>query len=83
MTLPFLSYGGSSVVAIALGMGLLFMVAVLVGGRGLFGLMGARGGALRAAMIYSNLVFGGAVLVWVLGYTCEPRPYPSGSPGDK
>jgi Na+-driven multidrug efflux pump len=35
--------------AIALGMGLLFMVAVLLGGRGLFGLMGARGGALRAA----------------------------------
>jgi putative MATE family efflux protein len=51
--------------AIAIGMGLLFMVAVLIGGRGLFGLMGARGGALRAAMIYSNLVFGGAVLVWV------------------
>ncbi len=51
--------------AIAIGMGLLFMVAVLIGGHGLFGLMGARGGALRAAMIYANLVFGGAVLVWV------------------
>ena len=51
--------------AIAVGMGLLFMVAVLAGGRGLFNLMGARGGALKAALIYADLVFGGTVLVWV------------------
>ena len=51
--------------AIALGMSLLFSLTVLGGGRRLYGLMGGTGGALEAAVIYSNLVFAGAALVWV------------------
>ncbi|MDP2032830.1 MAG: MATE family efflux transporter [Polaromonas sp.] len=44
---------------------LVFTVAVLVGGRWLYTRMGGTGGALEAAMVYSNWVFAGAVLVWV------------------
>jgi putative MATE family efflux protein len=51
--------------AIALGMGLVFMGAVLGGGRWLYAAMGGRGGALHAALTYSTLVFAGAALVWV------------------
>jgi Na+-driven multidrug efflux pump len=51
--------------AIALGFGLVFMLAVLGGGRWLYAEMGGRGGALEAAMIYSNWAFAGAVLVWL------------------
>jgi putative MATE family efflux protein len=51
--------------AIALALGMLFMVAALAGGRWLFTWMGGRQGALEAALTYSNLVFAGAMLVWV------------------
>lgn len=44
---------------------LLFMLAVLGGGRWLYGQMGGTGGALEAAMVYSNWVFAGAALVWI------------------
>jgi putative MATE family efflux protein len=44
---------------------LLFTVAVLGGGRWLYARMGGTGGALEAAMVYSNWVFAGAVLVWI------------------
>ncbi|MDW5443540.1 MATE family efflux transporter [Polaromonas sp. SM01] len=44
---------------------LLFMLAVLGGGRWLYGRMGGTGGALEAAMTYSNWVFAGALLVWL------------------
>ena len=50
---------------IALAFGLLFMFAVLGGGRWLYGRMGGTGGALEAAMTYSNLVFAGAAMVWI------------------
>ena len=50
---------------IALGFGLLFSAAVLGGGRWLYARMGGSGGALDAAMVYSNWVFAGAVLVWL------------------
>lgn len=43
----------------------LFMLAILGGGRWLYGEMGGTGAALEAAMVYSNWVFAGAVLVWV------------------
>jgi putative MATE family efflux protein len=52
-------------VAIAVCLGLSFTVTVLAGGHWLFGRMGGRGGALAAALIYSNLVFAGAVLMWI------------------
>ena len=50
---------------IALGFGLLFSMAVLGGGRWLYARMGGSGGALDAALVYSNWVFAGAVLVWL------------------
>ncbi|MDO8386754.1 MAG: MATE family efflux transporter [Polaromonas sp.] len=44
---------------------LVFTVGVLAGGRWLYTRMGGTGGALEAAMVYSNWVFAGAVLVWL------------------
>ena len=44
---------------------LVFMITVVAGGRSLYTRMGGSGGALDAAMVYSNWVFGGAVLVWL------------------
>ena len=50
---------------IAAGFGLVFMVALLVGGHWLYSRMGGTGAALDAALSYSNWVFAGAVLVWI------------------
>jgi len=50
---------------IALGFGAAFMIAVLGGGRWLYQAMGGRGASLDAALIYSNWVFAGAVLIWL------------------
>ena len=44
---------------------LAFMVTVVAGGRWLYTRMGGSGGALDAALIYSNWVFSGALLVWL------------------
>ncbi|KRC20713.1 MATE family efflux transporter [Acidovorax sp. Root217] len=44
---------------------LVFTLAVVGGGRWLYTRMGGAGGALEAALIYSNWVFAGAVCVWV------------------
>ncbi|MDQ3270688.1 MAG: MATE family efflux transporter, partial [Pseudomonadota bacterium] len=52
-------------IVIAAVFALVFTVAVLGGGRWLYGRMGGTGGALEAAMLYSNWVFAGAVLVWL------------------
>ncbi len=51
--------------AIAVSFGLVFMLAVLGGGRWLYGAMGGRGASLAAALTYSNVVFSGAILVWI------------------
>ncbi len=50
---------------IALGGGLAFTVLLLALGRGLYGVLGGRGGALDQALAYSHILFGGAVLVWI------------------
>jgi putative MATE family efflux protein len=50
---------------IGLGGGLAFTVLLLGFGRGLYGLLGGRGGALVQALAYSQVVFAGAVLVWI------------------
>ncbi len=50
---------------IAVALGLLSMGAALFGGRWVYTRMGGTHGALTAALTYSNLVFAGAVLVWV------------------
>jgi len=51
------------VIAVAFGLG--FTLAALGGGRWLYGVMGGRGPSLEAALAYSNVVFAGAVLVWL------------------
>ena len=44
---------------------LLFAAALLGGGRWLYARMGGTGAALEAALVYSNWVFAGALLVWL------------------
>ncbi len=51
--------------AIAVSFGLVFMLVVLGGGRWLYGAMGGSGASLSAALTYSNVVFAGAILVWI------------------
>src|SRR6266850_2378398 len=51
--------------AIALGFGAAFTLGVLGGGRWLYAAMGGSGPALDAALVYSNWIFAGAVLVWL------------------
>ncbi len=50
---------------IALAFGLAFTVTVLPGGRWLYAAMGGSGASLDAALIYSGVVFAGAILVWL------------------
>jgi len=52
-------------IVIALALAALFTVGVLAGGRALYGAMGARDGALEAALAYSNVLFAGAAVVWL------------------
>lgn len=47
-------------------LGLLASALFLLFGRPLYQAMGAQGAALDAAMLYSNVVFGGSVLVWLM-----------------
>src|SRR5438093_570961 len=51
--------------AIAVGFGLLFTLAVLGGGPWLYSALGGRGASLAAALTYSNVVFAGAILIWI------------------
>lgn len=53
-------------VLINVALGLLFSALLLMFGRPLYAAMGGRGGSLEAAMLYSNVVFGGTVLVWLM-----------------
>ena len=50
--------------AIGLGFGVVFTLAVLVGGRWLYGAMGGRGPSLAAALTYSHVIFSAAILIW-------------------
>ncbi len=51
-------------VVIALGFGLLFSAIMLLGGSWIYSLMGGRDLALKSALLYSNWVFAGAMLIW-------------------
>lgn len=46
--------------------GAMFTSLVLMGGPAIYGLMGGRGETLAAAVEYSNAIFAGAVVYWVL-----------------
>ena len=50
---------------IAVGCGLAFTLLLLFGGQGLYRLLGGRDEALAQALAYSNVLFGGAILVWI------------------
>jgi putative MATE family efflux protein len=50
---------------IAAGMGVVFTAAVLALGPPLYRLLGGEGESLRNALAYSNIIFGGAITVWV------------------
>ena len=50
---------------IGLVLGLFFMVSLLLGGPFIYRAMGGEGDTLGAALIYSNTVFSGIVLVWL------------------
>ena len=52
-------------IVIALVMASLFTVVVLGAGRAIYQAMGARDGALVAALAYSNVIFAGAAAVWL------------------
>jgi putative MATE family efflux protein len=48
------------------GLGLMCSLLLLVFGAPLYRVMGAQGGALEAALAYSNVVAGGLVLLWIM-----------------
>jgi Na+-driven multidrug efflux pump len=50
---------------IALAFGLAFSVALLAGGPALYAAMGGNGASLAVATSYSNVIFAGAILVWL------------------
>jgi len=52
-------------VAIAVMLGLLTMAAAFAGGPSLYAKMGGRDGSLAAALTYSNIVFAGAIPLWL------------------
>jgi len=52
-------------IVIALAMAAAFTLVVLTGGRAIYAAMGARGGALEAALAYSDVIFAGALAVWL------------------
>jgi putative MATE family efflux protein len=52
--------------AINIVIGLVFTAALLLFGRPLYAAMGGEGASLEAALIYSNVVFGGIVLLWTM-----------------
>lgn len=52
-------------IVIALAAGLVFTALLLGLGRGLYGLLGGKGEALQHALTYSDILFAGAVLVWL------------------
>ncbi|KQV90444.1 MATE family efflux transporter [Rhizobacter sp. Root1221] len=51
---------------LALVFGLLFTVAAVAGGTALYRAMGGQGEGLAAAVTYSNVVFAGAVPIWIV-----------------
>src|ERR1700742_4092632 len=53
-------------VVINIVLGASFAIAALLWGRSLYAAMGGQGASLDAAMTYSNIVFGGNVLLWVM-----------------
>ena len=51
---------------IAVCCGVAFTVAAVAFGPAIYGAMGGRGNGLSAAIAYSNVIFGGAIFVWLM-----------------
>ena len=51
---------------IAIGFGILFTAAALLGGPLLYAALGARGGTLDQALAFSGWIFGGSVIFWMV-----------------
>ena len=56
---------GFHALIIAVMFGLIFMVGALLGGPSLYAAMGGIGPALEAGLIYSDVIFSFAILIWV------------------
>jgi putative MATE family efflux protein len=52
---------------VAAGAAALFSAVFLLGGRALYEVLGGRGAVLAAALEYSNVIFAGALVYWLLG----------------
>src|SRR5262245_45990087 len=50
---------------IAAAMGVVFTLLVLLFGPAIYRLLGGEGDSLRAALAYSNVLFAGAIVVWI------------------
>jgi putative MATE family efflux protein len=53
-------------VVINAGLGAVFTVLLLACGPGLYRLLGVQGAALDAALAYSNVIFSGVILLWIM-----------------
>jgi putative MATE family efflux protein len=53
-------------IIVNLALGFLFSILVVACGRALYGSMGGAGASLEAALAYSNVVFAGVWLVWLM-----------------
>ena len=53
-------------ILINFGLGVMFAVLVIAFGRPLYAALGGEGGSLEAALLYSNVVFAGTPLVWLM-----------------
>ena len=52
-------------VVIALAFGLIFTLGMILGGPGLYSILGGKGEVLSQAINYSQIIFGGAILIWI------------------
>ncbi len=50
----------------AIVLGALFTIGEFLGGRALYSALGGHGGALQASLGYADVVFAGAILVWIV-----------------
>jgi putative MATE family efflux protein len=55
----------SHALVIAVGFAAFFSASMLLGGPWLYAALGGRGASLSAALTYSNIVFGGIILIWL------------------
>jgi len=52
-------------IVIALVFGLIFTLMMILGGPGLYSILGGKGEVLSQAVGYSQIIFGGAIVIWI------------------